>query len=176
MQLSATIKNVGYTECTGIYTLYYVDNSNMEVLIGQRNLSLDSSESISFTIPWFVADQRTTLIGRLMNAVPVEFNTDDNEYEIPIGQLHIAAYSLPASCAHDGTGLAVVNVAGGMPPYFIQWSTGEHTDSIRGLSGTYIVGVSDAENNTLFDTIAIECSSYANDINYHAILSEGFSK
>jgi hypothetical protein len=171
INMNAIVQNNGYTRCTGLFGLYYLDNSNFEILIATRNLNLDSNESVNFSIPWFVADARTTIIGRLLNSSPVEFNSSDNTAQVDIGRLRLDAFALPASCAGNGTGVAVANVSGGQPPYFIQWSTGVHADSIREGNGTYYVSVMDAEGTALSDSATIACLAFVNDLNIKAWLS-----
>ena len=51
ININAIVQNNGYTRCTGLFGLYYLDNSNFEVLIATRNLNLDSNESANFSIP-----------------------------------------------------------------------------------------------------------------------------
>nr|MBP7270922.1 hypothetical protein [Bacteroidia bacterium] len=171
INLNAIVENNGYTACTGVFGLYYLDNSNIEVLIATRNLNLDSNESISFSIPWFVADARTTIVGRLLNCSPVEFNSTDNTAHVDLGLLTLNATSSLTSCDENGIGIAFAEISGGQPPYFVQWSTGANADSIHEGIGTYYVSVMDAEGSSLSDSVTIACPSFVNDLAIKAWLS-----
>ncbi len=171
ININAIVQNNGYTRCTGLFGLYYLDNSNFEVLIATRNLNLDSNESANFSIPWFVAEARTTIIGRLLNCTPIEFNSTDNVAQLDIGRLTLNAFALPASCDSNGTGLAIAAISGGQPPYFIQWSTGANVDSIRAVNGTYYVSVLDAEGTALSDSANIACLAFVNGLTIKSWLS-----
>jgi len=50
------------------------------------------------------------------------------------------------TCAGFGDGTATVTASGGTPPYSYLWSNGAATPSISAVAGTYIVGVTDAND------------------------------
>lgn len=54
--------------------------------------------------------------------------------------------STDETCAGMANGTASVTVTGGTPPYSYLWNNGATTASISAVAGTYIVGVTDANN------------------------------
>ncbi len=60
------------------------------------------------------------------------------------------------ACFGDSNGTATLNPSGGTPPYSIQWSTGETTATITGLSaGPYGYTITDATGNSKVDGFSI---------------------
>ena len=75
--------------------------------------------------------------------------------EPPALLLSLAGTNPACSDSHDGTATAIAS--GGTPPYAFAWSTGDSTATIGGLGpGTYAVTVTDANDCTLSDSIALE--------------------
>ena len=152
--INATIRNNGYAHCDATYQLFYIDNNNIEIPIGQQAISVDSLSNIYLTIPWIVTDSRTTIIGRILNSNPSEYDVSDNEASKNIGGLlQLSVLSTPASCYSYSNGVAKVIISGGQPPYYTMWSNGQTSDSIIVAAGTYSVMVIDAigkiENGTV---------------------------
>ncbi|MFZ4399493.1 MAG: LamG-like jellyroll fold domain-containing protein [Bacteroidales bacterium] len=148
--INATIKNVGYDSCNAILRLYYLDDNNNEVFIGQQNFALDTSQSMNFNIPWYVEDTKTTIIGRIVNGTPIEFDFTNNEANRKIGgSVQLSFTNSPASCHYVKDGKAKVIVGGIQPPYFIEWSNGMSTDTITEYSGTYTVNIKDINQNII---------------------------
>ncbi len=145
--INATIRNNGYAHCDATYQLFYIDNNNTEIPIGQQAISVDSLSNIYLTIPWIVTDSRTTIIGRILNSNPSEFDITDNEVSKNIGGiLQLAVLSTPVSCYSYSNGVAKVIISGGQSPYYTMWSNGQTSDSIIVAAGTYSVMVTDANS------------------------------
>ena len=105
---------------------------------------LDTSQSAPISMPWYVEDTKTTLIARITNGIPVEYDITDNEASKKIGgTVSLSFTTTPASCHFVKDGKAKVIVGGIQPPYSIEWSTGQTTDTITEYSGTYTVNVRD---------------------------------
>ncbi len=156
LYINATINNNGYVKCDAIYELFYLDNNNNEVLIGQQPITVDSLSSISLTVPWIVVDNRTTIIGRIINGNPVEYDLTDNEARRNIGgSLQLNYYTVAASCYGYPDGVAKVIVSGGQSPYYISWSNGQSGDSIIAVGGTYTANVTDVYGSTVNAIITI---------------------
>lgn len=65
----------------------------------------------------------------------------------PPDPLLLSAVTTDVSCTSDGS--IELSVSGGVAPYFFHWSTGDTTQSLRGLApGTYSVTVNDSYNST----------------------------
>jgi hypothetical protein len=63
--------------------------------------------------------------------------------------IHLSFNTREASCIYNKDGIALVDVAGGTPPYTYAWSNGASTKSITGLAtGHYYVRVTDARGCT----------------------------
>jgi|GEM_PF-704299 len=68
----------------------------------------------------------------------------DFEMELSMTTLPTSITGLPEGCDNTGDGTATAMVSGGSPPYSYEWSNGDTTATITGLSeGTYSVTVSD---------------------------------
>jgi large repetitive protein len=60
-------------------------------------------------------------------------------------------------CYHDSTGIATVNVGGGVAPYAYSWSNGSVNDTVSNLpAGTYIIHVYDSHNCNINSAVIIE--------------------
>ncbi len=156
INIFATINNNGYAKCVSTYQLYYLDDNNNEVLIGQQPITVDSLASISLTVPWIVADTRTTIIGRIVNSNPVEYDLTDNEATKNIGGLLRLTTSMkPATCYSYANGVAKVIASGGQSPYNFYWNNGQSGDSIIAVAGTYNVIVTDANGVSATASVTI---------------------
>jgi len=153
--INATVKNIGYDLCDATYSLYYLFNNN-EVLIGQQPISLDTSESITLTIPWAVVNTNTTIIGRISNGSPLEYDITDNEARQKIGgAIQLTFTTSQPSCYGYSNGKAKVIIGGAQPPYTILWNTGQTVDSITGPAGAYSVTVTDINGLTATRNVTI---------------------
>ncbi len=157
ISIDATIQNIGYEICDATYRVYYLDNQGNEVLVGQQFISLDVDESIPISIPWTVVDTRTTLIGRISDGNPMEYNITDNEFSLDIGaNLNLAFTTTPALCHSSADGVATVTVSsGGQAPYSYLWSNGYNVNSIAAVAGSYSVTVTDVDGLTSSGNVII---------------------
>lgn len=65
---------------------------------------------------------------------------------------------VPITCNGANSGVGLVSVSGGLPPYSFSWSTSpiQHNDTVFNLSeGSYIVTITDQLNLTIFDTLSL---------------------
>ncbi|MEI8201381.1 MAG: glycine-rich domain-containing protein [Bacteroidota bacterium] len=148
--ISTSIKNVGYDSCRATYSLYYLDDSLVEHPIGHQIFTWDTSQTRIITIPWTVVDTKTTIIGRISDGDPVEYDITDNEISKDLGgAMHLSFVTTPASCYGSTDGSAKVIISGGQSPYNILWSNGQTNDSISGGAGTYTLVVTDVNGLTL---------------------------
>jgi uncharacterized repeat protein (TIGR01451 family) len=73
----------------------------------------------------------------------------------PIQLSYTTTNPTPPACTN---GSITVNVSGGMPPYFYQWSNGSITHNQNGLSsGIYVLYVYDSSGCFAADTITLTC-------------------
>lgn len=70
--------------------------------------------------------------------------------------LLLAGVPDPTSCIDDASGAIDLTVKGGTAPYTYDWSNGEHSEDLSGLtSGTYTVTVRDAKGCSLSKTFSV---------------------
>jgi len=154
--ISGIVKNIGYDNCTATLNIYYLDDQNNEVLIGQQPISLDTAETMPFSVPWTVVDTKTTIIGRISNASPMEYDVTDNEFTQNIGgAIELSFTRASASCHGTADGQAKVIIIGGQEPYSVIWSNGQTADSIIAAAGNYSVTVTDVDGLTATDDVTI---------------------
>jgi len=66
------------------------------------------------------------------------------------------SYSTPSSCFTCPDGSATTNVNGGTPPYSYQWSNGQTTPGITGITpGSYTVCITDANGCVVCDSMNV---------------------
>ncbi|MEW4925758.1 CARDB domain-containing protein [Algibacter sp. 2305UL17-15] len=156
---NATVGNEGNVEIGAEVAFYYIDNFLKEVKIaGPFPITLDTGESISLQFPWTVIDESTTIIARIWNSTPAEYDNDDNEATLSIGSLNISIDATP-SCPNQENGSLVANVNGGITPYTYKWNDGSVLNNITGGPGIYTLTVTD---NTGFST-SIDAEIVSND-------------
>ena len=156
INISATIKNVGYDICDAFYSLYYLNDNNQEVLIGTQPISLDTSQSITISVPWTVVDSKTTIIGRITNGDPAEYDITDNEASKDIGgKINLTFLMTQPSCNSYNDGKAKVLIGGGQSPYLILWGNGYIGDTYTGPAGIYSVTVIDVNGLSATSTVEI---------------------
>ena len=76
---------------------------------------MDTGATVTLATNWLVTDPRTTIIGRISNGNPVEYNVTDNEATANIGTMLIALSTTNATCT--SLGIAGVTITGGQPPF-----------------------------------------------------------
>jgi len=89
VQINSKIGNAGAVNATANIKFYYINDSSDTVAIGQTPVSVFAHDSVPVIMPWSVADNQTTLIGKIMDVNTLEFNTDDNEATDNIGGMTI---------------------------------------------------------------------------------------
>jgi hypothetical protein len=159
ISLHSSIHNAGPVACNATLQLFYLDVNNQEVLFAQQPIFVDSMGTLELDNPLQVTVPSTTIIGRIINGNPAEYNLNDNEAHTSLGRMILVLNSTPASCSNTDDGIARAKVIGGLPPYNFIWSNGETTDSIFAAPGMYTVTVSDALGNIRTDSIEIEAAS-----------------
>ncbi|RYY90798.1 MAG: T9SS type A sorting domain-containing protein [Chitinophagaceae bacterium] len=165
VMISGVIHNIGFEDCDAVLQLLYIDDNGQEVFIHQRNISVAEGETYNLQYPWVVMDAHTDVIARIINALPAEYNTDDNEAKAHMGGMTINTSFTQASCGSVADGSATVTISGGLAPYSIQWSNGDNTAMITVAPGTYSVAVTDAAGNTQLDTVTVtSAGTGCNDI------------
>lgn len=155
LYVTGVIHNNGIEDCDAVLQLLYVNDQGAEVLISQRNISVAEGGDYNISAIWHVTDEHTRVIARIINGMPAEYNTDDNEAGADIGSMSLVVGSTPASCAGTTDGVARVSILGGQAPYSRLWSNGETADSIQVGAGTYTITVSDAAGNVVTDTVTV---------------------
>ncbi|WJJ98091.1 CARDB domain-containing protein [Algibacter luteus] len=143
IDITAIIENEGNAEVDADVLFYYTDNTLNEVQIaGPFSISLDAGQNTTIQFPWSVLDENTIIIGRIVNSSPYEYNYDDNETILQLGNLNINIESTP-SCYGETNGSLTANVTGGTPPYSYMWNDGSLQNSITGTAGMYTLTVTD---------------------------------
>ncbi|MFD2726702.1 CARDB domain-containing protein [Hyunsoonleella rubra] len=143
IDISATIENEGNAAVDADVLFYYVDNALNEIQIfGPIPIDLNTGENTTIQFPWNVLDNNTTIIARIVNSNPFEYNYEDNEASFQLGNLNVDIESTP-SCNNATNGSLTANVSGGTPPYAYKWSDGSVLNAITGGPGTYMLTVTD---------------------------------
>jgi subtilase family serine protease len=155
VNVTASIRNAGHAGCFATYQLLYINNNMEEIIIRQQGIAVDSQTTVNIVAPWTVTDPRTILIGRIINANPVEYDDTDNSDSVEIGKLVIITSSSDASCPTATDGVARVTIAGGESPVQAVWNSGHIGDSILVGPGTYYVSVIDAGGSMINDSVVV---------------------
>lgn len=156
VMLYASVENNGFEVCNSKVNFYFRNQLNEEVLIGHQPVSLDSSQTVLVGMPWTVTSSPASIVVKITDSDPPEFDLDDNEDEFSIGSsLRITTGSLAASCYSFTDGRAWAKVQGGTAPYSYLWSNGADSDSIIGAAGQYTVSVSDATGLNVTASVTI---------------------
>ena len=150
ININSVIGNNGDVNATATVKFYYLDNAGDTIPIGQSPVSVLSHQSTPLVMPWNVADNQTTIIGKIVDVNTLEFNPDDNVATTIIGGLGITFTSVPA-CHLATNGTLTANIAGGTAPYLYMWNTGYIGQTLTGPAGSYTVTVTD---NTGISTTA----------------------
>lgn len=157
IQLHARIGNSGALSSQADVRFYYTDNNQVLQPIGVVPVLVNGHDSVSITLPWLVNDPITTLVARIENSNPEEYNYEDNEARYELGMMQLQLVTTPA-CRQDSSGSITTNITGGNPPYYYQWSNLAQTSSINGAPGIYSVTVTDLDGR-----IAVATAEIAND-------------
>ncbi|MEI6061977.1 MAG: CARDB domain-containing protein, partial [Bacteroidota bacterium] len=142
ININARIGNNGDVNATATVKFYYIDNSGDTTSLGQTSISVLAHDSIPILMPWIVADNSTTLIGKIVDVNVQEFNIYDNMATEVIGGFDVTLTSTPA-CPRVNNGTLTAHVSGGTAPYLYSWSNGASGQTLTGYSGDYTVTVTD---------------------------------
>jgi hypothetical protein len=154
IQLNANVGNEGNVNCDAVVRFYYVDNLGSTQFIGELPVTVAGGSNQGIALNWTVTDNITTLIAVIENAIPGEYNYEDNTATALLGSLSLQLASTPA-CNNDNSGTATATVSNGTAPITYVWSTGAGTQSITGAPGNYQVSVTDAEGRSADATVQI---------------------
>jgi len=67
---------------------------------------------------------------------------------------------IPTECVSGNDGMADISISEGVAPFYIQWSNGETTMSITGLSGdTYTATITDNNGCSATESVTINCNN-----------------
>jgi hypothetical protein len=142
--LTTTITNQGDLASDAVLRWYSQLGNDNEQLIHQEPFHLAGLETTTRELDWFVTDPNATIIVRVEGADPVEFDFTDNEKSMTLDPIIFSLVVTDVVCADLTMGTISVNVNGGFPPYFIQWSNGYTGTSINVPSGVYSMTLTDA--------------------------------
>ncbi|MCX6277649.1 MAG: GEVED domain-containing protein [Bacteroidetes bacterium] len=142
IHINADIGNNGDVNATATLKFYYVDDSGDTISIGQSSISVFAHSTVPVVMPWVVADNSTTIIGKIVDVSVLEFNPDDNEATAIIGGFEVATASTSA-CYKVYNGTLTANVTGGTSPFLYLWSNGYIGQTLTAGAGTYTVNVTD---------------------------------
>jgi hypothetical protein len=150
--ISGEVTNNGDIATDADVTLAYVNNNNDTIVFATIPLpELQPDDTVSVSDSWIVLDERTTLVGEIVNASEIEFTYFDNVTTTQIGKFDVSLIANGACFGDTGNIKAVVS-GDGVPPYSFQWSSGEVTDSIGATPGQYTLDVTDATGFTVTTT------------------------
>jgi len=142
IQINARIGNNGDVNATANVKFYYLNDSNDTIPIGQTPVSVFAHDSGTIVMPWEVADNQTTIIGKITDVNTLEFNPDDNVATDIIGGFDVSIASTPA-CPNGNNGTLTATVTGGTAPFLYIWSNGYIGQTLTAGNGIYNVTVTD---------------------------------
>ena len=142
IHINARVGNNGDVNATATVKFYYINNSGDTLPIGQSGISVFAHLSANITMPWVVADNSTTIIGKIVDVNVQEFNPDDNVATTVIGSFDVALTSTNA-CYKVNNGTLTANVTGGNAPFLYVWNNGYIGQTLTAGEGTYSVTVTD---------------------------------
>ncbi len=156
IELTFDVPNEGDLSCNADVQIFYVNDFGDTILVQTFNITIPENDVRSFTRSIHVYDAATTLVLRIINADPEEFNTTDNEATLQLGVLSVsAALQQEESCPGSADGTATVNISGGQAPYIVQWSNNATGTTLTATAGTYQVSVTDGAANTATAAVVI---------------------
>ena len=140
--IHARIGNGGAQNCNSTLQVFYINDNADTVMIGQTPFSIQGSDSVSMILPWTVADNSTTLVGKIVNTSVMEFNYNDNLTTANLGGYQVTLTATPG-CEGVSAGSLTAYASGGVTPYLYSWNNGYLGQTYSGAPGTYVVTVSD---------------------------------
>jgi subtilase family serine protease len=153
--ITTSFTNDGELGADGILQLYVVGDDLNEILIHQEPIHLAGHDTLTRSAVWLMTSHIVRVIARVGNSDPVEYNFFNNEKQKDLEPLVVNVTRIDVPCSDITLGKLKAVVTGGLPPYYILWSTGYAGDSINVPSGTFAVTVTDAMGNRVehLDTI-----------------------
>ncbi|MEI7662004.1 MAG: CARDB domain-containing protein, partial [Bacteroidota bacterium] len=142
IHINSRIGNNGDVNAIATVKFYYVSNAGDTLPFGQSPISVFAHDSVTVTMPWVVADNQTTIIGKIVDVNTLEFNPDDNVATAEIGGMDVSLSSTPA-CHNGNNGTITVAVLGGTPPYLYIWDNGYIGQTLTSGPGSYSVTITD---------------------------------
>src|SRR5687767_407012 len=158
LDITGTIRNTGSLSCSAELLLIYVDDFGAEQLITTIPVSINGNGTYPFVYQWYIQDENTTLIGRIINVSVQEYNEHDNQAFSILSVLELSVEVTDENCIGSEDGTASVSVSGGTPPYSYQWNIGLEGSEIAVGAGQYIVSVTDTDGNLATAEVVIESS------------------
>ncbi len=158
IDLDFEVWNEGDLACDADVQIFYISDFGDTILLQSFPITIAANDFSSFTQNVSVYDAATTLVLRILNADPEEFNTTDNQASIQLGALSLSTMQTQEeSCPGNADGMAEVVISGGESPFIIQWSNNTTGEGITATAGTYTVSVTDNAGN--FATAAINITT-----------------
>ncbi|MBK7763725.1 MAG: hypothetical protein IPI46_10195 [Bacteroidetes bacterium] len=148
VEIKGRIGNSGDLDCEADVELYYVNDYMDTIYINTVHVFVPANDSVNMSVPWFVVDNKTTIIGKIVNASIVEYRYDDNITSFNIGSMTLVFSNTPA-CGVLGQGTLSANILGGTPPYTYYWANGYVGQTYSGTPGMYTVLVNDATGQSI---------------------------
>jgi len=156
VELTFDVPNEGDLSCNADVQIFYVNDFGDTILVQTFSITIPENDVRSFTRSIYVYDAATTLVLRIINADPEEFNTTDNEATLQLGVLSVsAALQQAESCPGSADGTAAVSIIGGQGPYIVQWSNNATGTTLTATAGSYQVSVTDGAANTATAAVVI---------------------
>ncbi len=105
---------------------------------------------------YIYGDTNIFSLGYLGSSVCVDKAVIILNHIYPDTVLNVSSFSYGVTCGGGNNGVANLSVCGGTLPYTYQWSTGDTTEDVSGLSsGLYTVTITDSSGTVAFDTVII---------------------
>lgn len=156
IDLTFEVVNEGDLSCNADVQIFYVNDFSDTILLQTLNLTIPQNDSLTFVRSLAVYDAATTLVLRILNASPEEFNATDNEATLQLGVLSVSAVlQTEESCVGSADGVATVQINGGQGPYMVQWSNNTTGETLTATAGSYQVSVTDGAANTATAAVII---------------------
>ena len=146
INIEATIENDGDIDVNANVLFSYISNVGDTIQIGNIPVSISGNSSQAISLPWLVLDNNTTLVGQIVNASEIEFDTNDNFASATLSNFDVAISASP-NCEGVNLGSLTAIASNGTAPYSYSWSNGFIGETLEAGSGTYSVTVIDANGS-----------------------------
>jgi hypothetical protein len=163
IHINARVGNNGDVNATATVKFYYIDNVGDTLPIGQSGVSVFAKLFTNIVMPWVVADNSTTIIGKIVDVNVQEFNPDDNVATTVIGSFAVD-FSSTNACYKVNNGTLTANVTGGTAPFLFVWSNGYIGQTLTAGAGNYSVTITDNTGLTVVATGSIGQYPYVSPV------------